>query len=147
VVAVGGGGLLGGVLDGLDRVGWRKCRVLAVETEGASSFNRSLAAGRVVELDAITSVAKSLGARRVSDEVLARALARGVESHVVSDPDAIAAVVRFADDSRQLVEPACGAALAAVYDWRQGPTGSVLAIVCGGAGVTAGDLVRWRSGS
>jgi L-serine/L-threonine ammonia-lyase len=118
--------------------------VLAVETEGACSFERSLQAGEVVELDAITSVAKSLGARKVSEAVLMRALARGVQSALVSDQQALDAVVRFADHHRQLVEPACGAALAAVYDWQQPAAGSVLVVVCGGAGVTVDDVARWR---
>ena len=144
VVAVGGGGLLGGVLVGLERVGWSRTQVLAVETDGASSFHRSLQAGELVELDAITSVAKSLGARRVSAEVLERALARGVKSAVVSDRAATGAVVRFADDCRQLVEPACGAALAAAYDWQQEAAESILVLVCGGAAVTAQDLESWR---
>jgi L-serine/L-threonine ammonia-lyase len=45
VVAVGGGGLLCGVLEGLSRVGWSDVPVLAVETEGAASFAASVAAG------------------------------------------------------------------------------------------------------
>ena len=41
VVSVGGGGLLCGVLEGLERVGWADVSVLAVETEGAASFAAS----------------------------------------------------------------------------------------------------------
>lgn len=52
---------------------------------------------------------------------------------------------RFLDDQRLLVEPACGAALAPVYE---GPAALadfswVLVVVCGGATMTAGQLRCW----
>ena len=42
VVAVGGGGLLCGVLEGLHRVGWTDVPVVAAETEGAASLRANL---------------------------------------------------------------------------------------------------------
>ena len=67
VGAVGGGGLVLGVLHGLQQVGWTtSVPVIAVETLGADSFARAMAAGELVTLPAITSVAKSLGASQVS---------------------------------------------------------------------------------
>src|SRR3970282_2783441 len=65
VLSVGGGGLLCGVVEGLCRNGWADVPVIAVETEGADSFARSVRSGRRVELAAITSIATSLGASRV----------------------------------------------------------------------------------
>ena len=145
VVAVGGGGLLGGVLVGLDRVGWGETKILAVETEGAASFARSVRAGEVVTIDRIDSVAKSLGARRVSDGVLARALERGVTCELVSDALAVDGAVRFRDEHGHLVEPACGAALAAAYDWRYGAAAAPIVVVaCGGVGITDSELERLR---
>ncbi len=145
VVAVGGGGLLVGVLVGLERNGWGDVPVLAVETEGAASYAAALKAGAPVELPAITSVARSLGARRVCDEAVAWSKRRPIVSWLVSDRAAVAACRRFADDHRALVEPACGAALAAVYD-RAAPLigrSPVLVIVCGGAAVTQELLDEW----
>ena len=46
VVAVGGGGLLAGVVEGLHRNGWPDVPVIAVETFGASSLAQSVAAGK-----------------------------------------------------------------------------------------------------
>jgi L-serine/L-threonine ammonia-lyase len=146
VLAVGGGGLLCGVLDGLDQIGWRRSRVVAVETEGAASLARSLQAGHPVELPRITSVARSLGARRVSDRAFERARQRPVRSLVLGDAAALTACFRFLDDHRLLVEPACGAALAAVYQCSEPLAGarSILLIVCGGAVVTLQQLHDWR---
>ena len=45
VTCVGGGGLLMGILRGLDEVGWSSVPVVACETEGASSMAQSLDKG------------------------------------------------------------------------------------------------------
>ena len=146
VVSVGGGGLLCGVVQGMKEVGWSHVPVLAVETRGADSFAKAVAAGRLVTLDAITSIATTLGARTVAPEALAWAGRREIVPWVVTDRSAVQACVRFADDHRVLVEPACGASLSAVYD-RADPLRnrrSVLVIVCGGAGVTRESLTSWE---
>lgn len=146
VLAVGGGGLLCGVLQGMHREGWQEVPVCAVETEGADAFSRSVEAGRLVTLPGIASLATSLGARRVASRALAWTESHRVLPWVVSDRAAVGAVLRFADDHRLLVEPACGAALAAVYDRAQPIVGAenILVVVCGGAGVTWQLLAKWR---
>ena len=149
VLSVGGGGLLAGVLLGVERAGWMKTRVVAVETIGAACLYESVRARTVVTLKEITSVAKSLGAsspsRVVFDKVMALGDAR-VASRVCEDADAVRACVRFADDHRLLVEPACGAALAACYfpelrllEGLEGD-GPIVVIVCGGAVVDRKSL-------
>lgn len=54
VLAVGGGGLLAGVVAGLRQVGWQDVPIIAAETRGAHSFHAALAAGRLVTLPDIT---------------------------------------------------------------------------------------------
>ncbi len=52
ILSVGGGGLMCGVLEGLDRVGWNKVPVLAMETEGpGGGLNACAKAGKWVTLD------------------------------------------------------------------------------------------------
>jgi L-serine/L-threonine ammonia-lyase len=146
VTSVGGGGLLIGILEGLARNGLGHIPVFAVETAGAASLHASLAQGRIVTLPAITSVATSLGARRVADTAFQLARAQAVTSLVVSDADAVGGCLDFADEMRVLVEPACGAALAAlqVHADRFASFKRPLIEVCGGIGVTAGKLEGWR---
>lgn len=146
VVAVGGGGLLAGVLHGLHHVGWQTVPVLAVETEGAASFAATHAAGSLQRLDGITSIAKTLGALEVAPELVTWLDEHPIESIVVSDVDAVDACLRFADDCRVLVEPACGAALSLMYRQvdKLADYDTVLMIVCGGAGVTPGQLQAWQ---
>lgn len=146
VVAVGGGGLMCGILQGMHRNGWEHVPVIAVETEGAASFAAALAAGELVELPAITSIAKTLGAATVTQKTLDWAQKHSISAVTVSDEAAVDACLRFADDFGRITEPACGAALSLAYgesdylrDYER-----VLIIACGGAGVTDDQLRTWQ---
>ncbi len=146
VVAVGGGGLLCGLLQGMHEVGWNDVPVLAVETEGAASFAKSVQAGQLVTLDRIATVATTLGARRVAQRAFDWTREHSVTPWVVNDRAAVEACLQFADDHRVLVEPACGAALAAAYH-RAEPLQNrapIVIVVCGGAGVTRELLDKWN---
>ncbi|MBM3803590.1 MAG: pyridoxal-phosphate dependent enzyme [Acidimicrobiia bacterium] len=147
VLSVGGGGLLAGVVQGLQRNGLNRVPVLAVETEGADSLHQSLAAGRLVDLERITSVASTLGAKRVCDRAFECAQEHPIRSIVVSDRLALSACERFLDDHRLLVEPACGASLALAYDRSSELAGfeTVLFIVCGGATATIDQIRQWSA--
>lgn len=146
VCSVGGGGLLAGIVEGLHRNGLTNVPVVAVETEGAASFAASLRAGERVTLPAITSIASSLGARAVAPRLMTLAREHEIASVTVSDAQAVDACSRFADACRVLVEPACGAALAApavhpaLFERFRAP----LFEVCGGNGVTPAKLAAWR---
>ncbi|WP_338868338.1 pyridoxal-phosphate dependent enzyme [Myxococcus stipitatus] len=138
VLAVGGGGLLCGVLEGMACNGWSDVPVVAAETEGADCYVRSLKQGRPVELAAITSIATSLGAKRPCDAAVEWATRHSVENVVVSDAAAVAASLRLLDEHRMLVEPACGAALAALDTASPvlAAASCIAVIVCGGVTAT-----------
>jgi L-serine/L-threonine ammonia-lyase len=146
VLSVGGGGLLCGVLEGLYRNGWSDVPVIAVETKGAASFAYSIRAGYRIELPAITSIATSLGARRICQQAFNWSKAHPIHSVMVSDRAAVAACIRFLADQQVVVEPACGASLAAVYD--RAPVldrfKSILVVVCGGSTATVEQLKQWE---
>jgi L-serine/L-threonine ammonia-lyase len=145
VLSVGGGGLLCGVAEGLRRTGWASVPVVAAETIGADSYAQALRAQRLVELPAISSIATSLGARAVSREALALAAHRPIESVVVSDAHAVASCLELLDEHRVVVEPACGASIAALD--ADIPTirnaKRIVVIVCGGVGASADQLRNW----
>ncbi len=145
VLCVGGGGLLSGVVGGLNRHGWNDVPVIAAETEGAASFHAAVRAGHTVELARIASVATSLGAKRVCEQALTCSNAHPVHSVVVSDRSALSACERFLADHRILVEPACGASLAVTYERLPELEGyrSVLVVVCGGATATIDQIREW----
>jgi L-serine/L-threonine ammonia-lyase len=145
VLSVGGGGLLCGVAEGLQRNGLGHVEIVAVETEGAASLHAAIRAGRPVPLERIASVATSLGAKQVCERALRWTGERPVRSVLVSDRSALAACERFLADHRLLVEPACGASLAVAYEevsaLRDAKT--VLIVVCGGATATIDQIRTW----
>ena len=147
VTSVGGGGLLAGLLVGLLRHDRRDCRIVACETRGAASFAAALQAGHPVRLSKIDSVATSLGASQVAAWPVEHIGEFTHECLVLSDDDAIMGVVRFANDLRQLVEPACGVSLATAYLDHPALAGAhdVVIIVCGGVSISAQRVAGWAS--
>ncbi|MEN2388543.1 pyridoxal-phosphate dependent enzyme [Comamonas sp. A7-5] len=146
VLSVGGGGLLSGVVEGLTRHGL-STPVIAMETYGADSLAQAVVAGKLVALPAITSIATSLGAKQVCDNAFNATRTYDIRCGQVNDIEAIDACDRFLLDHRILVEPACGASLAAVYNSREDLLGSFkapLVVVCGGATATPLQLATWR---
>lgn len=136
ICSVGGGGLLNGLVMGIERRRQQLAKTkkastqreyskpthfVAVETRGTDSLAAAVAQGSLVSLPKITSQATSLGAIRVSERTLEYALhpPQGVKVHstVLSDADAARGVLRLVDDERVLVELACGVCIeAAVGD-------------------------------
>ena len=145
VLSVGGGGLLCGVMEGLHRNNWQDVPVIAIETDGADSFARSVSAGHRIELPAITSIATSLGARQICEHAFNWSKQHPIYNVVVSDESAVSACEQFIVDQRIVVEPACGAALAAAYE--QIPEieafNSILIVVCGGVTTSIEQLRQW----
>ncbi len=145
VVAVGGGGLLCGVVQGLHEVGWSDIPVFTSETEGAASFAKSVHEGKLVTLDAITTLATSLGAKTVAKQALEWSKIHSIFPEIVTDKQAVEACVLFVDHHRVLVEPACGAALSLIYERKIDPRiyHNIVVIVCGGSGVTRALMQEW----
>ncbi len=147
IVAVGGGGLLSGVVAGLERNGLGQLPVLAVETRGADSLAQSVAVGKRVELPAISSIATSLGAKQVCENAFAVTRNHDIRCATVTDLQALEACERFLHDHRVLVEPACGAALATLYNEERSAPDEFkrpLVVVCGGATATLEQIHQWR---
>ncbi|WP_411814224.1 pyridoxal-phosphate dependent enzyme [Cronobacter sakazakii] len=132
-----------GSLEGLERNGLAGVPVIAVETEGAASFNAAAKAGRVTPIARIESVATSLGAKQVCDQAVKYSGSRPVVSALVSDYEAVSASRNFADDHRMVTEQACGAGLACFYGNKEvlAPFRNPLMIVCGGATMSLEQLV------
>ena len=134
VVAVGGGGFLCGIMEGLERNGWDNVQVIAAETEGAASFHAGLQAGKPVTLPTLTSIATSLGSRCVAEEAINWSKKRSIRSFLMSDRDAVKACGGFAEEFNVVTEPACGAPLSYVFHRQSGDLSDrrILVMICGG---------------
>jgi len=130
LVAVGGGGLIGGIAAWFaDRV-----KVVSVEPERIPALHHALAAGHPVEVDVSGLAADSLGASSVGDVPFAVAR-RFVDAAVLVADEAIAAAQRdLWQRCRIASEPGGAAAWAALLSgaYRPEPGERVVVVVCGG---------------
>lgn len=129
LVAVGGGGLIGGAAAWLGR----RRRIVAVEPANAPTLNRAFAEGPEVEVAVSGIAANSLGARRIGRIGHDLCRAAGVTSVLVADEDITAAQALLWRGLRQWVEPGGATALAALISGAYRPAaGERLAVlVCG----------------
>jgi threonine dehydratase len=129
LVAVGGGGLIGGIATWFGR----RVKVVGVEPEGSRALHSALAAGGPVDVDVQSVAADSLGARNVFGRVYETAKAH--VDHVVLVPDdAIReAQKRLWLGLRAASEPGGAAALAALISgaYRPAPGERVGVLACG----------------
>ena len=129
LIAVGGGGLIGGAL--LQLQGRRK--VVAVEPETCATLHAARAAGRPVDIEVGGIAANALGAKRIGD--ICFDLAQRYDTPVVTVTDAAieAAQRRLWQGLRQWVEPAGAATLAALASgaYQPEPGERVAILVCG----------------
>jgi len=129
LVAVGGGGLVGGIAAWFDR----RVKVVAVEPMTAPTLNAALSAGRPVDVEVSGVAADSLGSKRIGSlpfEIATRAVA---ESLLVSDEDIRSAMAFLWEHLRVISEPGGAAAAAALLSgvYRPAPGERVAVLVCG----------------
>ena len=129
LIAVGGGGLIGGAMAWLEG----RCKVIGVEPFNAPTLTKALQSGPQTTVDVSGIAANALGAKQVGRICYDLAMETGTKCVNVED-DAIAkAQLLLWENLRQLVEPAGAAALAALlcgaYVPQQGERVAVL--LCG----------------
>ena len=130
LIAVGGGGLIGGSLAWL--AGRRK--VVAVEPETCCALLEARKAGAPVDVAVSGVAANSLGARRIGQICFDLAQAQDVTCVRVSDDAILTAQKALWQELRQLVEPGGAASLAAIMSgaYQPEPGERVAVLVCGG---------------
>ena len=138
LVAVGGGGLIGGI------AAWYggRTRIIGVEPEAAPTLYRALEAGHPVDAEAGGIAADSLAPRRVGELMFPIAQKYVERVVLVSDPAILRAQAAMWDVMRVVAEPGGAAALAALLtgQYRPRPGERVGVLVCGG-NTTAVDFV------
>jgi threonine dehydratase len=140
LVAVGGGGLIGGIAS------WfaGKIKIVAVESDGAPTLHAALAAGAPVDAPTGGIAADSLAPKRIGNLVFPI-----VREHVspnvvlVTDNEIRAAQLALWSNLRIVAEPGGAAAFAALLSGRYRPVDGerVAVLVCGG-NTSLGDFER-----
>jgi threonine dehydratase len=129
LIAVGGGGLIGGV------AAWyqERVRVISVEPECAPTLHHALAAGRVVDVDIGGVAADSLGARRAGELMFPIAQKFITQAVLVTDDQIVEAQKVLWEKLRLIVEPGGATALAALLSgvYKPRPGERVGVVLCG----------------
>ncbi|CAH8491393.1 unnamed protein product [Heterobilharzia americana] len=154
VLAVGGGGLLSGIIQGLWRRGWSSTQIITAETEGADCLNRSLKSGQLAVIPRSSTIATSINAPVLAQHALNLAQCHPVTAVTCTDTEAVDGVKRLLDDHGMLVDPACGAALSTVYSGylsrlqHEGclsRPSNIVIIIGGGRNVSLRQLIEWEN--
>lgn len=117
LVAVGGGGLIGGIAAWFEG----RVKVVAVEPEGAPTLRDALAAGRPIDAPTGSIASDSLAPRRVGELMFPIAQRYVASVVLVSDDDIIAGRAALWDRARVVAEPGGSAAFAALNAGRYRP--------------------------
>ena len=142
-VSIGGGGFMSGVAAAVKgRI--PSARIHGVETQGAETMTRALAAGRP-ETIAPSSIARTLGAPFATERTMAaaRRFLEGIE--VVPDAEAVAELDALVADEHVWCEPAASCTVAAALRLRArlGARPCIVLVLCG-SNVAFDDVARWR---
>jgi threonine dehydratase len=137
LVAVGGGGLIGGIATAVGD----QARVVGVEPELAPTLHRAIGAGQPIDVQVGGIAADSLGARRLGSLAYQAVVAQGVQSILVGEDAIIAARQELWQDYRLAVEHGGATAHAALLSgaYRPEPEERVVVILCG-ANTSPSDL-------
>jgi threonine dehydratase len=130
LLAVGGGGLIGGV------AAWyadQPLRVIGVEPAGAPTLTEALKAGKPVDAPAGSIAADSLAPRRVGELMFPIAQQHVDRVLLVDDEEIVRAQNMLWDLFRLVVEPGGAAAFAAILSGRYQPAPDehVVVVLCG----------------
>ncbi len=132
-VAVGGGGLIGGIAAYVKRLR-PETKIIGVEPADANAMERSLRAGRRVTLAHVGQFADGVAVRRVGAEPF-RLARQHIDEMLLVDTDEICAAMKDVfQDTRAVVEPsaALGVAGAKRYAARDGIAGrNFVTVLCG----------------
>jgi len=144
LVAVGGGGLIGGVAAWFaDRVERGTIRIIGIEPEAAPTLTHALRAGRAVDAPAGGIAADSLAPRRVGELVFPIAQKYVSDVILVSDESIADAQEKLWRTLRIAAEPGGAAACAALFSQSYVPrAGERVGVVISGGNTTAVNLSR-----
>jgi threonine dehydratase len=132
-VPIGGGGLIAGIASYVKSLR-PEVRIVGVEPVDAASMHDSVLAGERVTLERVGLFADGVAVKRVGEETF-RLVRKYVDEIVlVSTDETCAAIQDIFEDTRSIVEPAGGLAVAGLKKWlnqNSRTTGTYVTINCG----------------
>lgn len=156
VCSCGGGGLYNGIYQGLIKNNIKDLTILLLETAQAPTLFESLKADKLITLSSVNSMATSLACSHTTAQTLVNFhdhtnVTTNLE--LIDDLDALKACIEYYDAFDKIVEPACGAAVAVIYNkldllfknfGHLKKDDIVVIVVCGGSCSTSKDIVHYQ---
>jgi L-serine/L-threonine ammonia-lyase len=156
VCSCGGGGLYNGMYQGL-RNNKIASDILLIETIQAPTLSESVKAGELITLESVNSMATSLACSYTTQQTMInfhnQSDSINTRLELIDDMDTLRACVEYYNKFGNVVEPACGAALSAVFNKidllyktfaHLNKDDIVVIVVCGGSCTTTKDLSRFQ---
>jgi len=141
-VAVGGGGLAGGVGSVLKRHN-PNLRLVGCQPEASAVMAHSVAAGRIVDEPGRPTLSDGTAGGIEADSITFDLCRTLIDEFVLVDEDEIAAAMRsFIDCEHQLIEGAAGVAVAAMLRHKDALAGRKVAVLICGGNVSRDTLLR-----
>ena len=129
-VAVGGGGLIGGI-GAYVKALRPEVRIVGVQTDDSDAMARSLEAGERVTLADVGLFSDGTAVKRVGEETF-RLCREHVDAMVRVDVDGVCAAIKDVyGDTRSVLEPAGALAVAGLKEWTGGGRGALIAVTGG----------------
>jgi threonine dehydratase len=130
LIAVGGGGLIGGVAAWYEK----RARIIGVEPESAPTLTKALDAGQLLDVETGGLAADSLGARRVGTLMFPIAQQYLDRMVLVNDDDIRRAQTELWRSLRIIAEPGAATVLAALLSgaYQPQPGERLCLVICGG---------------
>jgi len=132
-VPIGGGGLIAGIASYVKSLR-PEIRIVGVEPEDAASMHDSLRAGERITLERVGLFADGVAVKRVGEETFRLAQKYVDEVILVTTDEICAAIQDIFEDTRSIVEPAGGLAVAGLKKWlaqNDRHAGTYVTINCG----------------
>jgi threonine dehydratase len=131
---VGGGGLISGVATAV-KARNPKTRVVGVQPETSASLPQSLKAGKVVDAARVDTIADGLATKHVGQQTFQVIRKRVDDVVTVTDQEIARAILLLLERSKNVVEGAGAAALAALLAGKVAAEGKKVAVVVSGGNI------------
>lgn len=141
VVAVGGGGLLGGIAAAVKQLR-PSVRVFGVQTRGMPSMRAAIAAAEPVTVPRQRTIADGIAVSRVGELTFVLACRYADDFALVDDEEIAAAILLLLEREKTVAEGAGAAPLAALLSGKLQLAGQRVAVVIGGGNIDVNLLSR-----
>ena len=142
LVAVGGGGLVGGIAIAAAALAAGRVEIVGVECDASPAFHEALRAGHIIEVDVRPTLADGLAGNMDPETITFDLVKRLVNRMVLAPESAVADAIRgLFEEERVIAEGAGATAVAALLAGLE-VAGRRVAVVVSGANIDAGLLSK-----